>query len=111
MGGHRGHDDMTATLRRTRGVYIPRVTGAPYDLAVLADTPALYWKLADAVGTTAPVDSSGNARDASISGTVTFGGTALVGSDSQTSATFATSPAGRVRRSYESWLNGTAFSI
>jgi hypothetical protein len=40
---------------------------------IAADTPALWWELEDAVGTTTPVDSSGNGRDATVQGTVSPG--------------------------------------
>lgn len=42
-----------------------------YDDEVLADSPALYWKLNEASGTTA-TDSSGNARNGTYGGTYTL---------------------------------------
>lgn len=87
---------------------------SPYDAAVLGDSPAVYWKLADPVGTTSPVvDSSVNNRPGGVlSGVgVTFGSTGLVTGDAQTSATFANSTPSRVVRSYESWMNVNAWTL
>lgn len=44
---------------------------ANYDAVVLADSPAAYWKLNETAGTTI-VDSSGNSRNGTYSGGVTF---------------------------------------
>lgn len=65
-----------------------------YDTEVLADTPALYFKGAPASGTTA-VDSSGNGKDATMSGNVAPG-TALLGDGN--SAFEFTSTGGTVAR-------------
>lgn len=58
-----------------------------YGLAVMADSPVLYWRLGEASGTTAG-DTSGNARAGTISGTPTMGTTGLLVSDANTAITF-----------------------
>lgn len=105
---------MSTTLTRTRApLYFAR--GTAYDAAVLADSPAVYWKLADPAGTQtggtdAIKDSSGNNRNGTVPSAfgVTCGSTGLVSTDSQTSATFNS---GRVMRAYDaSWMNTTEYS-
>lgn len=46
-----------------------------FDTLVASLSPAAWWKLADAVSTTSPVDSSGNSHTATATGTTTFGST------------------------------------
>lgn len=57
-----------------------------YKETVLADSPAGYWRLGEASGTTA-ADSSGNGRSATYAN-VTLGATGLIANDSNTAATF-----------------------
>lgn len=91
-------------VRRRSGLYIPRTT-ISYDDAVLADSPQMYLKLADAVGTTNPVvDSSGNSRPGNVTNTVTFGSAALVTGDAQTSMQVLSAGAGRVTRVRDAWM-------
>ena len=60
--------------------------GASYDQAVLADSPAAYWRLGEASGSSA-ADSSGNGNGGSYSGGVTLGAPALI-NDPNTAASF-----------------------
>lgn len=48
-----------------------------YSSAVLADTPLVYWRLGESLGTAA-LDSSGNARNGTYNGGFTLGQTGLV---------------------------------
>ena len=57
-----------------------------YDQAVLADSPAAYWRLGEASGTSA-ADSSGNGNGGSYAGGVTLGAPALI-NDPNTAASF-----------------------
>ena len=77
--------------------------GSSYSSAVLTDTPAAYWRLGDASGTTM-ADSSGNSRSGTYVGSPTLGVAGLVSGDTDTAVTFngstqyATVPNG-------SWMN------
>ena len=57
-----------------------------YDQAVLADSPAAYWRLGEASGSSA-ADSSGNGNGGQLQGGVTLGAPALI-NDANTSASF-----------------------
>ena len=57
-----------------------------YDQAVLADSPAAYWRLGEASGSSA-ADSSGNGNGGSYAGGVTLGAPALI-NDPNTAASF-----------------------
>lgn len=81
-----------------------------YDSEVLADSPAVYFKLAEASGTTM-VDSSGNGRNGTYVGTITYG-TAGPTSDGATAisinggyGTFGTTglPSGSSSYTLEGW--------
>lgn len=50
------------------GIAVAAPTGPTYASAVLADSPLVYWKLDELSGTTV-ADSSGNARDGTLTGT------------------------------------------
>lgn len=61
----------------------------PYDALVASLNPSAWWKLADAVGSTSVVDSSGNGYTGTVNGTVTFGQTGpITGTPSDTAALF-----------------------
>jgi len=64
-------------------------TTGPYPSAVLADTPYYYYRLDDAAGSVAPVDSSGGGLTGAAHGTVTFGAASLLSGDADPAATFA----------------------
>ena len=59
-------------------------SGSAYSAAVLADTPAGYWRLGEASGTTA-ADSSGNSNTGTYNGGVTYGAASGVPVDTDTS--------------------------
>lgn len=61
-----------------------------YYQAVMADSPYAYWRLGEASGTTA-VDSSGNGRDGTYTGTINYGIAGAVTSDTNTAISFGTS--------------------
>jgi hypothetical protein len=61
---------MTRPLIATR---LRHHTPAAYSAVVLADTPLAYWRCSEAAGAATLADSSGNARTATINGTVTTG--------------------------------------
>lgn len=61
---------MTRPLSATR---LRHHTPAAYSAVVLADTPLAYWRCSETAGAATLADSSGNARTATINGTVTTG--------------------------------------
>lgn len=84
--------------------------GAGYSAEVLADVPALYWRLGDASGTTAS-DSSGNGRNGSYVGSPTLGATGLLATDADTAVTFNGSSQ-YASINYASWMDAsTALTI
>lgn len=78
-----------------------------YAAEVLVDTPDLYWELEDTSGTTVPVDSSGNSRDAAIIGTINpgFGQTALFSGLGTSVGLNGTGGSNYIKRAYDSALN------
>jgi Concanavalin A-like lectin/glucanases superfamily/Bacterial Ig domain len=62
------------------------INATSYDQAVLADSPAAYWRLGESSGTAA-ADASGNANGGSYTGGVTLGAQPLI-DDANTSAGF-----------------------
>lgn len=79
-----------------------------YTSEVLADSPAAYWRLGDASGTTA-VDSSGNGHNGVYTGTVTLGATGLVPGDATTSADFSAGNSGAAGSAWMSTLTTVTF--
>lgn len=76
-----------------------------YTSEVLADGPVFYARLGEASGTTL-VDSSGNGRNGTYSGTVTHARPSLILTDSGDTATrFGNSGAGQAIVNYGSWMN------
>lgn len=63
-------------------------TGVSYPTAVLADSPAGYWRLGETSGTTV-ADSSGHSNSGTLTGAVTLGGAGALIGDTDTAATFA----------------------
>jgi len=77
------------------------VTTTPYDALVASLNPEAWWKLADAVGSTTALDSSGNGYTGTVNGGVTFGEPgAISGTPSDTAALFD-GTTGRITTSYE----------
>jgi RHS repeat-associated protein len=99
-------------------VAAPEHVGAtdPYSTAVLANSPAIYYRLDDSSGTTA-VDSSGNGHDGTYDGSVTLSvagalvgsaNTAVQGAGSWSITQGGSSlPTGSAARTYEVWLKTT----
>lgn len=79
---------------------------AGYVDEVLADTPALYWRLGESSGTVA-ADASGNSRTGTYEGSYTQGQTGLAG-DANTCVDFT---GGDVFRTYEAWQDDTTFTV
>lgn len=80
-----------------------------YSSEVLADSPLGYWRLGEASGTTM-VDSSGNSRNGTYTGSPTLSTTGLLTGDSDTAATFgAANQYGLV--AYGSWMLASAITI
>jgi hypothetical protein len=84
--------------------------GAPtYVTEVLADSPALWWRLGETVGAPVAADSSGNGRTGNYI-TTTTGTAGLVAGDADTAATFD-GIASVVVRPYEAWQDDTTFTV
>lgn len=80
-----------------------------YSTEVMADTPALYWKLEEASGTTA-VDSSGNGRNGSIPGAgVTYRQSPLVSGHTYSMRVNGISQS--LNHAYTGWFNNTSVSF
>jgi hypothetical protein len=73
-------DPITITAQSSGG-------GASYNDTVLADSPAAYWRLGEASGTTA-ADASGNNRSGSYLNTPTLGVAGALSGDSNTAVGF-----------------------
>lgn len=76
---------MTGLL--ARGHFSKPVTAVTYLAAVLADSPVGYYRLGESSGSTM-VDSSGNTRDGSYTGTLTKSQTSLLSGDADTCISF-----------------------
>ncbi|MGI8825452.1 MAG: LamG-like jellyroll fold domain-containing protein [Chloroflexota bacterium] len=96
-------------------VSVPSATAVPYASAVLADHPAIYYRLDESCGTTA-ADSSGNGRDGSYSESATLDqGGATNDGDAAISTTGrglqyrsgAGLPTGPAPRAVEAWFKTT----
>lgn len=83
-----------------------------YESEVLADSPALYWRLGEPSGTTA-ADASGNGRTGEYKNTPTLGVVgALSGSgDSNTAVGFEAASNERCDSSYNPFSAGTSFAV
>lgn len=70
------------------------IAGSGYDAAVLADSPAAFYKLADAASQTTMADSSGNSHNGIYSSSSMPGATGILTGSSDTCADFASNYAG-----------------
>jgi hypothetical protein len=77
-----------------------------YSAAVMADTPLGYWRLDDA--TTPFLDSSGNGRSLTITGSVTGQFTGLIANSSNMSADFS---GGYATMAHAAWQNPTTWTL
>lgn len=59
---------------------------SPYAAEITADAPQLWWRLGDAAGSTTALDSSGNGRNGTVTGAVTFGASSLTTHEPDTAA-------------------------
>lgn len=66
----------------------PPATEATYDELVLAERPALYARLNEAIGASAAVDASGNGNHGTYQGGVTLGAPSLLAGSTDASADF-----------------------
>jgi len=92
----------------------PVLASSQYATAVLADSPAAYWRLGETSGTTA-ADSSGNGYPGTISGSVTLGASGAILGDPDTAMSFS---GGYINTSYvqtsvtayseEAWMRSTS---
>ncbi|HVD02208.1 MAG TPA: LamG-like jellyroll fold domain-containing protein [Candidatus Dormibacteraeota bacterium] len=88
-----------------------------YSATIQADSPAVYYRLGEASGSTA-ADASGNNRTGTYSGSVTLGTAGALIGDSDTAATFSGGmvqyaagtglPTGTSARTFEAWVNTTS---
>ena len=83
--------------------------GSGYSATVLADSPAAYWRLGEASGTTA-ADASGNGRSGSYLNTPTLGVTGALTGDSNTAVSYNGTNE-YVQVPYAAALNPASFSI
>jgi hypothetical protein len=75
-----------------------------YSSDVLALSPDAYYRLGEASGTTL-VDSSGNARDGTYTGTVTYGVTGIPGAAGNKAVTFPGTSGNHAQVNYASWMD------
>jgi large repetitive protein len=80
-----------------------------YSAEVLADSPALYWKLDETSGTSA-TDSSGNSRTGTY-GTATSGGTSLLGDGSGHSVALTESGSQHVTIASAAWMDVNSITV
>lgn len=81
-----------------------------YSSSVLAHSPHLYLRCGESSGATA-ADSSGNGRDATIAGTITYGVAGAILGDSDTAFTLpGTTSTGSISLAYSSWMNVSTFT-
>lgn len=78
-----------------------------YAAEVLADNPAVYWRLGEASGTQA-ADASGNARHGTYVGSPTLGVTGLLTGDPDTCITLPGATTERVEITYAAWMDASA---
>lgn len=64
------------------------IIGSAYQRLVISDTPYIYYRLGDSVGSSTAVDYSGNGFNGTVGSGVTFGQTGLINPESNTSAYF-----------------------
>lgn len=81
-----------------------------YSSEVLADSPLAYWKLDETSGTTA-ADSSGNARDATYTGSPTVGATSLLADGSGKAMSVAADSGQHATIASASWMNVNTFTV
>lgn len=77
---------------------------------VLTDSPLGYWRLGEASGTSA-LDSSGNSRTLTYSGSIAFSQTSLLPSQADTAITLSSTSSGKASLADASWMHPTTFSI
>lgn len=82
-----------------------------YKTAVLADAPAVYWRLGDASGTTAADASGYAARNGTYVGGISLGAPGLLIHDPDTAATFHQSTAERVELTYAAWMDVSRITV
>lgn len=87
------------------GFQPPAASG--YSAAVLADTPALYWRLGESSGPTA-ADASGNGRTGTYGAGVTFSQTGAISGDANTAILFTNATTSSVAATYSPFTNGTS---
>lgn len=85
-GGARTHNITAVAGGGTYTASFDATTATGYRATVLADTPAVYYRLGETSGTAA-ADASGNARTGTIAGTVTLGATGLLANDTDKALT------------------------
>lgn len=92
------------------------ISGGDYPTAVKADSPLVYLRLNDAVGSTSAADSSGNGHVASSSDPPVFGQPTLLPVDDGTGAAAFFGPAGAsateyLQIPYGAWMDQPSFTI
>ncbi len=91
-GGHSGSDAASTVASDGSAVDAGGADAgplsSPYSAAVLLDSPAGYWRLGDAVGSTTCHDETGNGHDGAVAGGVTLGVPGALKAGSNTAAQF-----------------------
>ena len=80
----------------------------PYGVAVLADAPLAYYRLNEATSATTAVDSSGNLRDGTITGTLTSVAGML---PSTTDTALSSAGSSAVVVPYAAWQSTSSFTV
>ena len=86
-GGAETHTISANAQAAYTATYTPQSGGTGYSATVLADSPAAYWRLGEASGTTA-ADASGNGRAGSYLNTPTLGQPGALSGDANTAVAF-----------------------
>lgn len=90
-------------VRRIHGGAAPP---SAYAAEVLADSPALYWRLGESSGTTAQ-DETANNRDGTYGSGVTLGTAGALVGDANTAVSLDDTLNGRITSSYNPFANGS----
>jgi hypothetical protein len=81
-----------------------------YSTEVLADSPSLYWRLGESVGTTA-ADASGNARTGTYGSSVTLNQTGAISGDANTAVLIGNDSNGVISTTYNPFVNGASITV
>jgi hypothetical protein len=108
-GGAQSHNITANASGTSTATFTAQGGGTSYSQTVLADSPAAYWRLGEASGTTA-ADASGNGRTGSYVATPTLGAPGALNGDSNTSVGF-NGTSQYVNVPYAAALNPAQFTV